>query len=93
MPRIPVPQDDPSIISSTTTGETIRVIKKPDMAVVSKQLDELKEKGIKSVAVAFVHSYLWGDHEAAVSKLAEEKGFDVSMSSKLQPMVCLFSSI
>jgi 5-oxoprolinase (ATP-hydrolysing) len=88
MPKLPIPKDDPAIISSTTTGETIRVIKKPDMAVVSKQLDLLKEKGIKSVAVAFVHSYLWGDHELAVSKMAQDKGFDVSISSKLQPMVC-----
>ena len=60
---------------------------RPDPAVVSKQLDALWEKGIKSIAIAFVHSYLWGEHEDMVAKIAREKGFEVSVSNTLQPMV------
>lgn len=89
-PKVPVPQSDESIVSDTTTGEVIKILRKPDVQRVSDQLDELKSKGINSIAIAFVHSYLWGEHEEMVAKIAEEKGFDVSVSSKLQPMVCFF---
>lgn len=89
-PKVPVPQGDESIVSATTTGEVIKILRKPDAQQVSDQLDELKSKGINSIAIAFVHSYLWGEHEEMVAKIAEEKGFDVSVSSKLQPMVCFF---
>lgn len=86
-PKLPVPKDDPSIITDTATGETIRVLRRPDPAVVSDQLDSLWQKGIKSIAIAFVHSYLWGEHEQMVAEIAREKGFEVSVSSTLQPMV------
>ena len=86
MPKLDIP-DDPSIITKTTTGETIRIIRKPDPKVIAEQLDALKGKGINSVAVAFVHSYLWGDHEEMVAKMARDRGFEVSVSSQLQPMV------
>jgi 5-oxoprolinase (ATP-hydrolysing) len=38
-----------------------------------------------------VHSYLWGEHEELVANIAKEKGFEVSVSSKLQPMVSSFA--
>lgn len=91
-PKLAVPQDDPSIITNTTTGEVIRVLSRPDPDVVKRQLDSLWNKGIKSIAIAFVHSYLWGEHEEMVAKIAEEMGFEVSVSSKLQPMVGFSSS-
>jgi 5-oxoprolinase (ATP-hydrolysing) len=91
MPRLPVPEKDSSIITDTTTGEAIRILQRPDPKRVSEQLDELWSKGIKSVAVAFVHSYLWGEHEELVANIAKEKGFEVSVSSKLQPMVSSFA--
>lgn len=86
-PKRPVPTDDPSIITETSTGETIQILRRPDRDTVSEQLDGLKAKGINSVAVALVHSYLWGDHERLVADLAREKGFAVSVSHELQPMV------
>ena len=89
-PKRPIPESDDSITSETSTGETIQILRRPDREVVSKQLDELKAKGINSVAVALVHSYLWGDHEKIVADLAREKGFAVSVSHELQPQVCLF---
>lgn len=90
-PKVDVSSDDDSIVKDTTTGETIRILRRPDPQVVSKQLDELKSKGINSIAIAFVHSYLWGEHERLVADLAREKGFAVSVSGELQPMVRLHS--
>ena len=63
------------------------MLRRPDADAVSKQLDELKSKGINSIAIAFVHSYVWGEHERLVADLAREKGFAVSVSGELQPMV------
>ena len=82
-----MPKDDSSIIQETSTGEPIRILRRPNPKTVSKQLDELWGKGIKSIAVAFVHSYLWSEHEEMVARMAREKGFEVSVSSQLQPMV------
>ncbi|KAK4687418.1 5-oxoprolinase (ATP-hydrolyzing), partial [Tremellales sp. Uapishka_1] len=82
---------DPSVITETTTGEAIRVLRKPDPAEVKKQLEKLWAQGIKSIAIAFVHSYLWGEHEQMVGRIATEIGFTVSESSRLQPMIKLVS--
>ncbi|ORY28998.1 Hydantoinase B/oxoprolinase-domain-containing protein [Naematelia encephala] len=90
-PRVPIPENDSDIVTETTTGETIRILQRPDPERVSRQLDQLKAKGINSLGIAFVHSYLWGEHEELVAKIAIEKGFEVSVSSKLQPMIKLVS--
>jgi 5-oxoprolinase (ATP-hydrolysing) len=74
-------------VTDTTTGETIQILRRPNPEIVSQQLDDLKSKGINSIAVAFVHSYLWGDHEKVVADMARAKGFAVSVSHELQPMV------
>jgi 5-oxoprolinase (ATP-hydrolysing) len=86
-PNKPVPEGDPYFVTATTTGETIQILRRPDLDTVSRQLDTLRRDGINSVAVAFVHSYLWGDHEKLVADLARRKGFAVSVSHELQPMV------
>ncbi|BEJ08308.1 hypothetical protein CcaverHIS641_0503930 [Cutaneotrichosporon cavernicola] len=90
-PKVPVPRDDDSIVTETTTGETVRVLARPDPEDVKAKLQELWNKGTKSIAVAFVHSYLWGEHEELVAKIARDMGFQVSVSSQLQPMIKLVS--
>lgn len=92
-PNLPVPEEDPDIITDTTTGEPVRVLRRPNMDTVSEQLDGLLSKGIKSIAVAFAHSFLWGKHEEMVAEMAREKGFEVSESSKIQPMVSLHTYV
>jgi 5-oxoprolinase (ATP-hydrolysing) len=87
VPDISLSDDDNDVITQTTTGEAIRILQRPDPEIVGKQLDALWGKGIKSLAIAFVHSFLWGEHEELVAKIAREKGFEVSVSSQLQPMV------
>ena len=81
--------DTPDIVKDTTTGEVVRVIARPDAADVKAKLQALWDKGIKSIAVAFVHSYLWGEHEEQVAAIARDMGFEVSVSAQLQPMVSL----
>lgn len=80
-------KNDPDVITDTATGEVVRVLSRPDPKVVEEQLDALKARGISSIAIAFVHSYLWGEHERLVAEIAKKKGFAVSVSSQLQPMV------
>lgn len=83
---VPVPESA-DIIQHTTTGEVVRILSRPDEAQVRAKLQALLDKGIRSVAVAFVHSYLWNEHEEFVAKIARDMGFQVSVSSDLQPMV------
>lgn len=77
---------DSSLVESLT-GEIIRVLKVPDMDVVRGQLERLYDEGYRSIAVCFMHAYLYPDHENKVAKLARDMGFDVSVSSELQPTV------
>lgn len=68
------------------TGEVVRVIKKPDLSVVRADLLALREQGFQNVAIGFMHSYTYAEHELQVKAVAEELGFKVSASSVLQSM-------
>ena len=70
------------------TGERLAVLEKPDLKLLAEQLLKLKEKGINSLAVVFMHAYAWPEHELIVGRLAREMGFgQVSLSSQIMPMV------
>ncbi|RDW86038.1 putative 5-protein [Coleophoma crateriformis] len=76
---------DPNVIR-TKSGEIIRIIKKPDAEIIRRQLQELQEEGYSSIAVAFMHSYLYPDHEKLVASLAREFGFThITISSDITP--------
>ena len=48
----------------------------------------VRAAGISSVAVVLKHAYIFGEHEMAVGRLAEELGFtQISLSSVVMPMV------
>lgn len=83
---------DPALTRGKT-GEIIRILQKPDPEVVRKQLEALWEKGIRSVAVALLHSYTFTEHEQLVADLARDRGFSVSVSHQLQPMVSWASKL
>lgn len=72
---------------SAITGETVRVLQEPDLATVEAQLLELKSQGFRSVAVAFIHSYAYPDHELQVGRIALEMGFSVTLSAEVQSMI------
>ncbi|KAJ9148969.1 5-oxoprolinase (ATP-hydrolyzing) [Pleurostoma richardsiae] len=78
---------DPDLVS-TKSGEIIRVLKKVDVEEVRQQLQELLRDGYSSIAIAFMHSYLYPDHEELVASLAKEVGFKyVTTSTETRPVI------
>ncbi|EDO18013.1 hypothetical protein Kpol_1054p61 [Vanderwaltozyma polyspora DSM 70294] len=70
------------------SGEIIRVLKTPDENSVRSMLSILYSSGIRSIAVAFLYSYTYPDHEEFVGNIAQEIGFKhVSLSSEISPMI------
>lgn len=89
----PEPQEidisaDPNLVEGLT-GEAIRIMKKPDLDQVRKDLQSLWDEGYRTLAVAFMHSFAYPAHESEVASIAREMGFRVSVSSELQPMIKL----
>lgn len=79
-------------IVQTPSGEIIRVLKRVDVDEVGRQLSELKSQGYTSLAIAFLHSYLFRDHEQQVAKMAQDIGFSfVTLSSEISPSIKLLN--
>ncbi|KAJ4371203.1 hypothetical protein N0V83_004419 [Neocucurbitaria cava] len=78
--------EDPELVTGIT-GETIRILKKPNTEDVTSQLQGLWDLGYRSLAIVFVHSYTYSEHELSVGKLATDMGFSVTLSSAVQPMI------
>lgn len=58
------------------------------MQAVRADLQKLYDEGYRSVAIVFVHSYTFPEHERAVGNLARSMGFtQVSESASLLPMI------
>lgn len=83
----PIDVDADDALVTVSTGEPVRILKKPDLGVIRTQLEELRQQGFNSLAICFIHSYLFPDHENQVASLARSMGFEVSVSSELQPTV------
>ncbi|KAI0484559.1 Hydantoinase B/oxoprolinase-domain-containing protein [Xylariaceae sp. FL0804] len=76
----------------TPSGEIIRILRRMDEARVREQLVELRDRGYESVAICFMHAYLFPDHEQKVASLAREMGFRyVTTSSETSPVVKLLN--
>ncbi|GAA5920939.1 hypothetical protein JCM3775_004014 [Rhodotorula graminis] len=70
------------------SGEPVRIMRKPDLERVRADLQALYDGGIRSVAICFVHSFTFPDHEQAVAAIASDIGFtQVSVSSTLSPQI------
>ncbi|NPE30725.1 5-oxoprolinase [Methanococcoides sp. SA1] len=53
-----------------------------------KDLKELHDSGIYSLAVALMHSYHYPEHELAIERIAKEIGFThISLSHKISPLI------
>lgn len=74
-----------------TTGDILQVISKPDMAEVEIQLRQLQSEGYSSLALCFLHSYVYPYHEQQVAELARKMGFQVSVLTELQPVIGVVS--
>jgi 5-oxoprolinase (ATP-hydrolysing) len=69
------------------TGEKFRVVQEMDLGHVRSELHRLKEAGYQSLSVALVHSFAYPEHERQIGEIAQQMGFSVTLSSKLQPMI------
>ena len=68
--------------------ENLVVEKALDGSEVETKLRQILETGIKSLAVVFLHSYTFPDHEVQVKDIAINMGFEqVSISSEVMPMI------
>ncbi len=66
------------------------VEKTPDLARVRADLKAEFNKGIRAVAIAFMHGYRYEAHEKAVAAIAREVGFtQVSVSHEVSPLIKL----
>lgn len=66
-----------------STGDTVEVLVEPDLQKVRIQLQQLLDSDIRSMAIVFMHSYAFAEHERRVAKLAVEMGFEhISTSSE-----------
>ncbi|KAF2173487.1 hypothetical protein M409DRAFT_15768 [Zasmidium cellare ATCC 36951] len=72
------------------SGEAVRILQRPQEEQIQKQLQEVYDSGLRSVAVCLMHGYTYPRHEALVGKIAREIGFEhVSLSHELMPMIKL----
>ncbi|MFK7768011.1 MAG: hydantoinase B/oxoprolinase family protein [Mariniblastus sp.] len=65
---------------------TVEVV--PDLAMVRRQLMELKSSGIESVAICLMHGFRYPKHEQLIGEVARKIGFkDVRLSSDVAPLI------
>ena len=66
------------------------VLQAPDIEALGAKMQQAHADGIRAVAVACVHSYLYPAHERMIGKLAEQIGFGhISLSSEVSPLMKL----
>ncbi|WFD36349.1 5-oxoprolinase (ATP-hydrolyzing) [Malassezia cuniculi] len=77
----------PEIVQGES-GEAVAILKRPDESVIRADLQRFFDQGYRSLAIVFVHSYTFPDHEQMVKRIAKEVGFpSVSCSAELMPMI------
>eukprot|EP00956_Cyclotella_meneghiniana_P022660 scaffold43116_cov41-Cyclotella_meneghiniana.AAC.1 len=71
------------------TGEEVIELATPDPEAVRTSLQSLADKGIKSLAVVFLHSYVYPEHELIVGRIAQEMNVftEIALSHKVMAMV------
>ncbi|KQX01311.1 5-oxoprolinase [Massilia sp. Root418] len=68
-------------------GEVVQPL---DAAAARAGLQAAYDKGLRSLAIVFMHGYRYSEHEAAVAAVAREIGFtQVSVSHQVSPMMKL----
>jgi len=83
------PSDRRNVIG--ITKEKVLIHKVPNMKIVQQELETLRDKGITSIAIAFLHAYTYGQHEKLVGDMAKSMNcFDeISMSHEIMAMIKL----
>jgi len=77
----------PRVVTGTT-GEELELWTPLNLKKLRTDLQKILDKGITSLAVVLMHSYIYQDHEIKIGNLAQEMGFtNVSLSSKVMSMI------
>ncbi|KAL4910751.1 hypothetical protein BDW74DRAFT_164568 [Aspergillus multicolor] len=85
-------QEDNDDVLIGLSGERIRILEKLDMEATRKELEETFAEGFRSIAICFLHSYTFPEHELAVAAEAKRIGFtQISISSQLSPAIKMLS--
>lgn len=73
------------------TGEKVIPLRRPDPDAIRSSLQQLVDKGIRSLAIVFLHSYVYPDHEKMVGDIAKSMGSfsEISLSHEVMSMVKL----
>lgn len=78
---------DPDLVR-TASGEIIRILQRPNPEVIRGQLQNLLKEGYSSLAISFMHAYVFPEHEQLVADLATDVGFKyVTTSSGTSPNI------
>lgn len=81
------PREGTTVVEGVS-GEMVEIVKPLDEVSLKPALQGLVDRGIRSLAVVFLHSHVYPEHERVVARLAESLGFkQVSISSALVAMV------
>ncbi|KAI9591289.1 5-oxoprolinase [Syncephalis fuscata] len=73
--------EQPNVVKGLS-GEYVRIIRRPDLKAAEQELRTIYAKGIKSLAICFLHAYTFPDHEQEMAKLATSIGFDRIFTSE-----------
>jgi 5-oxoprolinase (ATP-hydrolysing) len=69
-------------------GEKFLLLKDLDKEAVKTSLQQIYDKGIRSLAVVLMHAYSFKDHETAIGEIAKGIGFrQISLSHEVMPVV------
>ncbi|XP_005089828.1 5-oxoprolinase [Aplysia californica] len=80
--------DGSNKVVTGTTGERLEMWTSLNVQKLREDLQKVLDKGIKSLAVVLMHSYIYKDHEELIGNLAKEMGFsNVSLSSNVMSMI------
>uniref|UniRef100_A0A8R1EDH8 Hydantoinase/oxoprolinase N-terminal domain-containing protein n=1 Tax=Caenorhabditis japonica TaxID=281687 RepID=A0A8R1EDH8_CAEJA len=75
-------------IRSAINGSKVIVEKELDEDQLRLCLEKFKERGISSIAILFLHSFIYPNHEREAGRIVKEYGFQyVSVSHKVMPMI------
>ncbi|WKY04054.1 hypothetical protein Q1695_005210 [Nippostrongylus brasiliensis] len=75
-------------VVETPFGKKVIVEKEPNDEELRSVLKSIQSKGIRSIAVAFLHSFMYPAHESKCRDVAVELGFSsISLSHEVMPMI------
>jgi len=84
--KLQFPDSVESAITTTTFGETVRVISPIDLTSTREYLQNIYSEGYRSLAVCLMHSYIFPTHELQIRDLALEIGFKyIALSHQTSP--------